>query len=283
MALCKHVTIIGLGLIGGSLGLAAKRRRLAATVMGCSRKASTVRRARARGAIDVGTTDTRRAVADADLVVLATPVGTIVPLGARVARFMRPGSLLTDVGSTKARVVRDLERSLPRHVKFVGGHPIAGSEQRGIGAASAALFDGSSCILTRTARTDSAALATVSRLWRSLGCRVVVMSPEDHDRLLATASHLPHVLAYSLALALSDSSIRLPRLPRSFLDATRIAKSDPDLWDDIFLSNRRHVLEAIDRFERTLRQFRACVAQPRPAALRRLLRRAKARRDHISD
>ena len=142
MRLFKQVTIVGLGLIGGSLGMALRRRRLAGTVVGLSRRASTLRRAKARGAIDIGMRDARRAVRDTDLVVLATPVVAIVPEAIRLARFMRSGSVLTDVGSSKAQIVRSLERVLPRDVKFVGAHPLAGSEQQGIDAARADLFEG---------------------------------------------------------------------------------------------------------------------------------------------
>src|SRR3989338_377922 len=153
MTLFKQVTIVGLGLMGGSLGLAIRRNRLASTVVGLSSHAATLRRAKARGAINSGTTNAKQAVQDADLVVLATPVDTIVPLALRLTTWMRPGSILTDVGSTKATIVNALERRLPRHVAFVGAHPLAGSEQRGIEAAEAWLFDGAVCVLTPTPHT----------------------------------------------------------------------------------------------------------------------------------
>src|SRR3990167_407336 len=152
MARFNRVTIIGLGLIGGSLGMALRRRGMRVT--GYSRKTSTLRAAKRRGAIDVGTTNLRAAVREADLVVLATPVDTIVPMARRVARLVHPGTILTDAGSTKVRIVRSLERFLPRHVSFVGAHPLAGSERRGIDAASNELFRGSVCILTKTPRTN---------------------------------------------------------------------------------------------------------------------------------
>src|SRR3989338_8321753 len=184
MALFHRVTIIGLGLIGGSLGIAIRRRRLAKTVVGYSRKPATLRVAKGRGAIHTGTTNLRDAVRNADLVVLATPVDLIVPLARQAARYCRRSAILTDVGSTKGHIVQSLERSLPRHVSFVGAHPIAGSEQRGIDAASKDLFRGSMCILTKTPRTNPRALRAVTRLWKPLvGC-VMVMSPARHDRLL---------------------------------------------------------------------------------------------------
>ncbi|MBI3331282.1 MAG: prephenate dehydrogenase/arogenate dehydrogenase family protein [Candidatus Omnitrophica bacterium] len=271
----KQVTIVGLGLIGGSLGMALRRRRLARAVVGVSRRPASLRRARRLGAIDWGTTDLARAASGADVVVLATPVDAIVPYGRRAARAMRPGGVLTDVGSTKAAVVRALARGLPRGVSFVGAHPIAGSERRGVEAADARLFDGTLCILTPTARTDRRALRVVRRLWTSLGGRVVTMSPDRHDRLLAGLSHLPHLVACSLIGAMTGA---LPRPPQSFLDMTRITQSDPDLWDDIFLSNRVHLLRAMDRFEARWRALRRLVAGSRRRALRRALARAHSRR-----
>ena len=272
----KQVTIVGLGLIGGSLGMAIRRKRLARTVVGLSRSPSTLRRAKRRGAIDVGTTDGTRAVRDADLVILATPVDQIVPYGKRLSRVMRPGAILTDVGSTKAQIVKALERTLPASIAFVGAHPLAGSELRGIDAATPALFDGAVCALTRTARTDRRALRRLIRFWRALDGRVVTMSPQAHDRVLAGVSHLPHLVAFCLAGAASPRP--LPSAPPSFLDMTRIAKSDPDLWDDILLSNRAALRAAADRFERRWRTLRALLARGDRAALRRFLADAQSTR-----
>ena len=280
MPIVDRVTIVGLGLIGGSLGMAARRTRVAREVVGLSRAASAVGRATRRGAIDRGTTDPRRAVRDADLVVLATPVDAIVPSAVRLARFMRPGSVLTDVGSTKAQMVQTLERRLPREIPFVGAHPLAGSERRGIEAADARLFDGAVCILTPTARTSRRATRVVAWLWRRLGTHVITMSPPDHDRLLAGTSHLAHLVAYALANSVASP----PKCtPHSFLEMTRIARSDPELWDDIFLSNRTELLRAAARFDRQWRQLRTLLAGSRRAALRRVLADAKAKRDALRD
>lgn len=279
MPLFHRITIVGLGLIGGSLGLAVKRRRLAQRVVGVSRHPSTLRRAKRRGAIDVGTTDLARAAQGADLVVLATPVDQIVPLAQRAASAMRAGTIITDVGSTKAALVRALERSLLPGVAFVGAHPIAGSEAQGIEAASARLFDGAVCVLTQTPRTDRAALARVARLWKGLAGRIVTMSPRQHDRVLAGCSHLPHLVAWALVRAVSVAP--LARAPQSFLDMTRIAKSDPELWDDIFLTNRTELLAAMTRFERHWRALRAALVRPDRRALRGFLAGAKAKRDAL--
>ena len=275
----QQVTIVGLGLIGGSLGMALKRRRLAKVVVGLSRRRVTLRRAKALGAIDVGTTNPKRAIEAADLVVLATPVETIMAQR-RFTSFMRPGSLLTDVGSTKVRIVETFERSLPPQINFVGAHPLAGSAQRGIEAADARLFDEAICILTPTPRTNRAALRQVKTFWAAMVDHVVTMSPHRHDQMLASTSHLPHAIAYALAGSVHSS---LPHAPRSLLDMTRIAQSDPDLWDDIFLSNRRELLAALERFNRHLRQFRQMLARGQRAKLRHWLSRAKRQRDALND
>jgi prephenate dehydrogenase len=261
--------------------MALKRHGVAREVMGLSRSPETLRRAKQRRAIDIGTTDAKRAVQDADLVVIATPVETIVPHAKRLARFMRSGSVLTDVGSTKAHIVQTLERALPRNVAFVGGHPLAGSEQRGFEAADVRLFDGSIFILTPTARTPRQALRRVIRFWKPLVHRVVTMSPLQHDRVLAGTSHLPHLLAYCLALAVDPVSLSCA--PRSFLEATRVAKSDPDLWDDIFLTNRTSLLIAMDRFDDQWYALRRLLARPDRTTLRRLLASAKSKRDALEN
>lgn len=277
-SLFRQVTIVGLGLIGGSIGLAARRSRAAGTVVGLSRHNATIRRARARRAIDWGTIDAARAVREADLVVIATPVDEIARHALKLTRFMKPGAVLTDVGSTKAVIVAALEGRLPHGAAFVGAHPIAGSERRGIEAADGELFKHSICVVTPTSRTDRRALAKVRRFWTRLGARVVSMTPARHDRLLAAGSHLPHLAAFALA---GSAAPGLPIAPRSYLDMTRIAQSDPDLWDDIFLSNRRAVLAAADGFNRELQRLRSAIVRGDRAALRRRLARSKARRDAL--
>ena len=221
MAQFKQVTIVGLGLIGGSLGMAIRRRRVAGRVVGLSRSMATVRAAKRRGAIDAGTTDAKQAVRDADVAIIATPVGTIVSQAKRLAPLMKPGAVITDVGSTKAEIVKALEGALPNRVAFVGAHPLAGSEQQGISAAQADLFHDSACVLTATRRTDRKALRRVDALWRAVARQVVVLPPDAHDRALAAVSHLPHLLAFCLIDATDGNALALA--PRSFLEATRVA------------------------------------------------------------
>ena len=205
-----------------------------------------------------------------------------ISLGARAGRMMRRGAVLTDVGSTKAVIARELERAMPQGIDFVGAHPIAGSEQQGIGAASAALFDGSVCIVTPTARTNPRALRRVESLWRPLVADLIRMTPARHDRVLAATSHLPHLLAFCLADSV-DAAPLLPKAPRSLLDMTRIARSSPQLWDDIFFSNRPALLQAIARFDRRWRAYKDRLARGRRRELTALLGRARAKRGALDD
>jgi len=281
MTRVKQITIVGLGLIGGSLGMAIRRKRLAQRVVGLSRTAATLRQAKRLGAIDAGTTDAQRAVQGADLVILAGPVDTLVPQAKRLAKWMPAGSVLTDVGSTKGEIVKALEGTLPRRIPFVGAHPLAGSEQRGIGAARRDLFDGSVCVVTATGRTDRQALRRVASLWRGLARRVVVLTPDVHDHYLAAVSHLPHLLAFCLA-DITDSRA-LAIAPRSFLEATRVAKSDPDLWDDILLSNRREVVKALRRLGDRCCRVQSLLLEGQGESLRRFLRGAQRRRRTLCD
>ena len=276
MARFRQITIVGLGLIGGSLGLAVRRRHLAGRVVGLSRRAATIRLAKRLGAINTGTTNAQQAVRDADIVIIATPVETIVPQAKRLARWMKPGSVITDVGSTKAGIVKGLG-SLPRGIAFVGGHPVGGSEQRGLDAAELDLFEDAFFILTPTTRTPRTAVARVTALWEPLVKRVVVMDPASHDRVMAQTSHLTHAVAFTLSRAGAGADMISP----SFLDATRVAKSDPALWDDIFLTNRREILRAIERFEREWRRLKQVLSRADRAGLLKFLARAKQLRDAL--
>lgn len=279
MALCKQVTIAGLGLMGGSLGMALRRGRIAERVVGFSRRAATIAHAKRIGAIHAGSTRAEEAACDADLVVLAAPVDAIEPVARQLAPFLRPGCVVTDLGSSKQRIVRAIERAMPEGVAYVGSHPLAGSHERGLGAAHAALYRGSVCILTPTPRSDRRAIRRLTSLWSALSARVVLMDPAAHDRLLAAVSHLPHLLAFSLIQATAPEA--LPLAPKSFLDVTRVAKSDPDLWDDIILSNRQAILQAMGRFDRAWSSMRRSVSTGNRRQLQRTFRHAQRVRSRL--
>ncbi|MBI1953100.1 MAG: prephenate dehydrogenase [Candidatus Omnitrophica bacterium] len=268
---------MGLGLIGGSLGLALRRGRAARRVIGFSRSEATLRRALARGAVDDGDTELcPNWLGQSDLVVIATPPLSVVPAARRIAKITTGKLILTDCASTKARIVREAERVLPGRISFVGGHPMAGSELSGIAAAQAGLFRGAVCVLTPSRRSPPSAVGKVSRLWRSLGARVVNLPPDRHDALVAQVSHAPHLAAAALVLAASPEALKLSA--GGFRDATRVALSDPDLWGEIFSTNGPEVGRAVSRLIRELTRLKGLVAGGRPSSLKRSLLAARSRR-----
>lgn len=275
------LTIVGVGLIGGSIGLAARRRGLARHIRGVGRQQANLDRARALGAVDETYLDLGRAVSGSEVVVFCTPVDHIAGQMLDAASSCSPGTVLTDAGSTKAVIVRAVDGRLPDGVAFVGSHPLAGSEKRGPEFADADLFVGRWTVLTPTEATDAPALECVTAFWQALGSRTRVMSPEEHDRALAITSHLPHVVAAALAGMLPDE-LR-PLAATGFRDTTRIAAGDPGLWTAIATHNRSALAEALLRLEQRLAGFRQAIEAGDWAALHALLARAKENRDALGD
>lgn len=275
------LTIVGVGLLGGSLGLAAKRRGVAERVVGTGRTQAGLDRARQLGAIDAGTLDLPAAVRQAEVAVFCTPVDRIPEQVLEAAPGCTPGTLLTDVGSTKGVIVKQLEGRLPSGVAFVGSHPLAGSEKRGPEFADPDLFQDRLTIVTPTPRTDPAALEKTTAFWRALGARVRIMDPQDHDEALALTSHLPHLVAAALA-GLLPMPLR-DLTATGFRDTTRVAAGDPSLWTAIFRQNRPAVLDALRAFEDYLGQFRRALEAEDAVALDALLTQAKKVRDALGN
>src|SRR4051812_286107 len=274
------LVIVGVGLIGGSAGRAARDRGGARRGVGVGRAARALAPARPAGCIDDGTPDLAAAARDADLVLVCTPVDRVAEYVRAAAAACRPGTLLTDAGSTKDAIVRALDGGLPAGVPFVGGHPLAGSEKRGPEHARADLFDGRLVILTPTPRTDPAAVERAGAFWRALGVRVLHLSPQDHDDALAVTSHLPHLAAAALANTLPEHLRSLTAT--GFRDTTRVAAGDPDLWSAIFAQNRGAVLAALGKLEERLTDYRHAIEHNDMTTLRRLLAEAKAVRDSLN-
>lgn len=272
------LTIVGVGLLGGSLGLAVRQRGLARQIIGVGHQQASLDLAVQRGAIDAGTLDLRAAVVHSDLVVFCTPVDLIVAQARQAADHCPPGTLFTDVGSTKAEIVRGLE-GLPRGVRFVGSHPLAGSEKRGIEHAEADLYDGRLTVITPTPLSAPDALRSVRDFWEALGCRVRHLAPEEHDRALALTSHLPHLLASALAGLLPPELHDLTAT--GFRDTTRIAAGDPVLWTGIFEQNRQAVLQALTRYLDHLRVYEQALRREDRPTLDLLLAQAKKVRDAL--
>lgn len=276
------VAIVGVGLIGGSVGLAAKARGIAARVIGIGRTPASLAEARARAAVDDTTTDLAAGVAEADLVVVAAGVAAIPPLLAAIDAAARPGTLLTDAGSTKASIVSAWERRRRwRRCRFVGAHPIAGSHRSGPAAADAGLFSGRVTVVTPARATPEADAAEAGEFWAALGSTVFMMPPKDHDRVLAATSHAPHLLAAALAAATPADITRFTA--GGWRDSTRIAAGDPALWADILLDNAAEVTRALGRVRRIADRMVAALESGDRRALADILHRAKERRDALGN
>ena len=259
------LAVVGVGLIGGSIGLAARIRRVAGRVVGVDPDAAGLARAAARGAIDAAA-GLDSAAGEADLIVVCTPVDVLAGHILAAAARCRPGTVLTDTGSIKSAVVAAVEGRLPPGVTFVGGHPLAGSDKQGAAHSDAEMFQKRNVVLTPIPSTEPSALKTVRHFWQALGAQVITLSPDEHDRALARTSHLPHLASAALAGTLSPDLSSLTAT--GFRDTTRIAAGDPALWAAILLANRDPVLSALAPFEDRLARFRAALeAGDRPALL----------------
>ncbi len=273
----KHVTIIGVGLLGGSVGLAVKSLDPSVQVAGVGRRQSSLDAALKAGTIDTAHLDVAEVVAKSDLVILATPVGAFEKHLKTIAPLLRKSALVTDVGSTKAAVVRIGERIFGKGGQFVGSHPMAGSENKGPSFARADLFAGATCVITPTASTPARLIKRSEKFWGDLGMNTLQMSPAAHDRATAQVSHLPHALASLLMLLPGNSE--LPVAATGFRDATRIASGDPEMWRDIFITNRKAILAALDKFDDALVDFRDMIELGDAKAIEKMLAKAKNRRD----
>jgi prephenate dehydrogenase len=279
------VAIIGVGLIGGSIGLALRERQLAGRVVGIGRSRESLEIARSIGAVDDVTTDIARGVAGVELVVVCTPVAAIAEHVRQAAQHCREGALITDAGSTKAQIVRALQRfsrkDPPRGVRFVGSHPLAGSERSGPAEAQAELFEDRVVVVTPMTSTRSADVTLVREFWESLGARTLTMSPSRHDRALAATSHVPHLVAAALSASVPEAYRELSA--GGLRDTTRVAAGDPELWRQIFSTNRRDVLRWLQRFQKTLRTFQQALRNDQNGRLAKLLAKGKKHRDALGD
>jgi len=279
----RQLSIVGVGLLGGSVAKAARSGGLARRIVGVGRDPERLRPAVDDGTLDTAVTDLEAGVREADVILLAAPVLAIEGLLERVWGAAANGALITDVGSTKRNIVRAAERlAATRPLGFVGSHPLAGSEQAGYRVARADLFRGATVVVTPTEKTELAALKTTTELWEALGARVTSLDPETHDRTVAAISHLPHLIA----CALVDGAGRvepgaLELAARGFRDTTRIAGGDPDMWTEIFLANRDALTAGIEAFRQALGDLQRVIDSGRADALRAELARIKAIREQL--
>jgi prephenate dehydrogenase len=283
----KKVVIAGIGLMGGSLGLAIKKGHLADTVVGFARRQQTLQQARAKRCIDQGTLSIEQAVTNADLIILAAPVRTIPILLQAMLPHLSSGCLITDVGSTKAELLETINRQLvafhkknPKtKVTFVGSHPMAGSEKAGVLASRVDLYQRSLCMLIKTAKTPKAALIRLRKFWSAVGCGAVnVVSAKQHDQWTALVSHLPHLVAVALVNQLCSRSRQdkeiLKVVATGFRDTTRVAAGAPHMWLDILKTNRKEIVRAIDQFQRQLNKLKRIMQNKQEAILLQELEQA---------
>lgn len=275
-----RVGIVGVGLLGASLGLALRKYGLSQRVLGIGRNEASLRQALEVGAIDSCCLVTDDSLPSVDLLVLCTPVDEIVRSAPSWRARLQPSTLVTDTGSTKQAIVEAYEREFPvAGPSFVGGHPVAGSERRGPRAGFAELFEGKVCVLTPTERTDRAATERVGALWRSVGMKVLETTPAEHDAILGLTSHLPHLVAAALVQVQRAEDRCF--MGSGFRDTTRIASGDPDLWTAIFRQNRYALLHGLDRLDAKLDDFRRALINDDKKALGELLEDAKRLRDAL--
>lgn len=279
----NKVAIVGMGLLGGSLGRALREGRLASCVAGYARRPATIEESLQIGAADFASTDLAAVVQNAEIVLLCTPVGQMGALARLCLPHLSPGAVVSDVGSTKASVVHELEplfESSP--ASFIGSHPMAGSEQTGVLASRADLYRHARCVITPTPRSSPEAVLKVHALWRAVGARTLELSPEQHDQWVARSSHLPQVLASVLAhhvLGPEQPAGLSDLCATGFRDTTRLASGSPEMWRDIALSNREALREALRAWSAELARFDAALAGENACAIGEFLQEARERRD----
>jgi prephenate dehydrogenase len=278
------LAVVGVGLLGGSVAKAARAQGLARSIVGVGRDRARLQAALDDGGLDHATDDLSEGVRDADVVVLAAPVRVIEDLLERVWDVTPAEAVITDVGSSKAAIVRKAEALARRRpLAFVGSHPMAGSEQSGYGVARPDLFHGALVVVTPTEATEPRAVKTITAFWEHLGARVTALDPESHDVAVAAISHLPHLVACALVDGVTrEAPGALAIAARGFKDTTRIAAGDPQMWQEIFLANKAPLATALAAFRRSLADIERLVESGEPAALEAALARIKAAREKLA-
>jgi len=281
----KHITIIGVGLIGGSVARAIRRSQSDVQIVGFGRNTDNLDAACELGVIDRYETDLSAAIQGADLIVIASPVGEFSTLMSNIGQHLEDTTIITDVGSVKQSVIDASEALGDKQKNFVPGHPIAGTEKSGVEASFAELFDDRVVLLTPTEQTDASATDDVKVLWEMMGASVTLMDASHHDQVLAATSHLPHILAYALvdSLARNESHDEIFNFAAGgFRDFTRIASSSPDMWKDICLGNKKAVLEVMDNFMNDLSTLRLVIENQDAETLLKIFANAKQARDSFT-
>ncbi len=272
----RKVTIIGVGLIGGSLALAIKERKIGSQVWGFFRRKDALRLAERNKIVDKTTQDLHQAVAGSDFVILATPVNSIISIGRELKNILPCDTLITDVGSTKTKVVSVLQKLFP---KYVGSHPLAGSEKRGFVNATENLFKDKITIITPTPKSDKKAVSRIKKFWAKLGSNVVTMDPQLHDKILSQISHLPHIAVFGLLNSINDKYLKYAT--PGFKDTTRIGASHPDLWLEIFETNKSNLLADLNRYIAWLKKYQQALQDNNYNRLLKYIQQASEKRKNL--
>jgi prephenate dehydrogenase len=275
----RQITVIGLGLLGGSITLRVLHSLPGVKAVGYTHRASTRAKARELAVASEVAEDINQSVSGADLVILATPIYTFEKIFGTIGDAIPAGCIVTDVGSTKVLPHRWAAKKLPEKIHYVGSHPIAGSEQRGIEFARDDLFDQTTCILTKTKKTNHQAVQTLKRFWADIGCYVKLMTPTEHDRIFANISHLPHVAA--AALINSNSSKELKFAGKGFIDTSRIASGPANIWADVLLKNAGNTIKGIDKIIAELLKLKKAIKSQNKQQIENLLEAARKKRSAL--
>lgn len=282
-----NIAIVGLGLIGGSIALGLKTKLRDAYIIGIPRREETIQEALALKAIDEGTTNLKQGAAKADVIFICTPINLVIPIIEEMSASLKPGTIVTDVASTKAEIVAQAEKLLPKGVYFIGGHPMAGKEKVKLAEAEADLFQGKTWVLTRNSKADHRALARVAELAGQLGGKVMEMDAKTHDRAVAGISHAPLAIAAALVNSVHDAKKAVEQMKAcaasGFRDTTRVASGDPVLGVDMFTTNKKAVLESLAGFKKSLSRLEKLIRAGDSGEIEQELERAKKFRDSIYD
>ena len=272
----RQITVIGLGLLGGSITLAVSRFFPGVKTVGYTHRLATRRKAKRLAIADEVVDDIKTSVSGANLVILATPIYTFEKIFGTISNVLPSHCIVTDVGSTKLLPHRWAARQLPKTIRYVGSHPIAGSEQRGIEFAGDDLFDQTTCILTTTKGTDRQAVETLKRFWSGLGCSVKLMEPAEHDRVFAAISHLPHIVAAALINANTSETLKFAG--KGFIDTSRIASGPANIWTDVLLTNAKNSIKGIDKIIAELTKLKKAIKAEDKKQIENLLEAARSKR-----
>lgn len=275
----QKVSVIGMGLLGASVTMACLRAFPKVFTVGYSHRASTRKKSRQLNVANQIAETLEEAVSSADIVILATPILTFETYFRDIAPFLKPGAIVTDVGSTKTLVHQWADKNLPRNVYYVGSHPIAGSEKRGVEYARDDLLTSARCILTHTAKTNTHSIKVLRQFWSALGCNVVTLTPKKHDQIFGLISHLPHVLAAALINGSDFEDMKFAG--KGFVDTSRIASGPADVWMDIVLTNHRNIVQGIDQIVRQLGVMKKAIAAQDAEKVKKLLEIARAKREKL--